>query len=144
METIDRLVATESIRNLISRYCIEADRGRVEALTSLFAEDAIYIFGGREYIARQGIVDMFAESRKRLMAADIRTRAWHMVTSSAIDIAGDTATARTYVLVLAEGIVDHYGHYDDEFRRTGDQWLISRREFTLQGAVPGGIGEVLK
>lgn len=144
MESIDRLIATEAVRDLIHRYCIEADRGRIDALQRLFTADAVYVFSDREYIGRQGILDLFSESGRRLGEAGVKTRAWHMVTSSAIDVAADTATARTYVLVMADGSVDHHGYYDDEFRREDGSWLISRRKVVLGGMTPGGIGEVLK
>lgn len=144
METTDRLVATEAIRDLVNRYCIEADQGRIDSVQNLFTDDAVYVFSGREYVGREGILDLFAESGRRLSAANVKVRAWHMVSSSTINLGADTATARTYVVVLAAGAVDHWGHYDDEFRRVQDQWLISRRLFALQGTAPGGIGEVLK
>ncbi|AMO63867.1 Ring hydroxylating enzyme beta subunit [Mycolicibacterium phlei] len=144
MDKIDELYARESIRDLINRYCIEADRGRLDAVQNLFADNGVYVFSGREYTGRQGIVELFTESGRRVQAAGLKARAWHNVTSSAVDVTGDTATARTYVVVLVAGAADHWGYYDDEFRCVDGRWFIARREFKLQGFVPGGIGEVLK
>lgn len=141
---LQELVAREHVRDVINRYCTEADQARLDGVAALFTPDATYEFGDRHYRGRDGIREMFAESGRRAAAAGFTSRVQHCVTTSTIDVDGSTAQGTTYVTVLANSGVDHWGRYRDQFLCEGAEWLISRREFTLLGAVPAGIGEVLR
>ena len=64
----------------------------------------------------------------------------HRLSNHAIEIDGDTATARTYVdvLLIARDAKPHKtsdvnatGFYDDELVRTGEGWRINRRKLTM-------------
>ena len=61
----------------------------------------------------------------------------HLLSNVAIELDGDTASARSYVhavlVVSAEPSVwvDAIGQYDDELVRTGDGWRIRARTFSL-------------
>ncbi|BBX62585.1 hypothetical protein MSAS_17590 [Mycobacterium saskatchewanense] len=145
MSLLEDLAGREGIRDVINRYCIEADHGRIDRLLDLFTNDAEYNFNDRKYQGHNGIRDLFAESGRRLRVARMRVRATHWMSTSVIDLAdGGAASASSYVSVLANGVLDHWGRYDDEFVCTTGRWRIARRRFLLEGAVPDGIGSVLQ
>ena len=57
----------------------------------------------------------------------------HRMTNQAIDIAGDTATVRTYVdalILFAGGGANAVGYYDDHVVRTSQGWRIAHRTYT--------------
>ena len=49
--------------------------------------------------------------------------------------------ARCYYQVLMHHGVDHWGRYIDEYEQRDGRWLFTRRQVTLDGYVPGGMGE---
>ena len=60
----------------------------------------------------------------------------HQLSNIAINVDGDTASARTYVdavLMTPDGQsgVNPVGFYDDELVRTPDGWRIARRHVTI-------------
>lgn len=138
--------ARDAICETLNRYCVEADRGRIDGVSALFTEDASYEFGDREYRGRDGIVELFTESGKRAARTSVRGPVLHCMTTVAVNVADHetTAVATSYVTVMTEAGVDHWGRYDDELRQEGGQWFISHRRFRLAGAVRHGLGEALR
>ena len=54
MQLLDDVAARETIRELINRYCIEADRGCLDRVCELFAPEAVYGLNGRWYSGPEG------------------------------------------------------------------------------------------
>ncbi|MCV7032341.1 nuclear transport factor 2 family protein [Mycobacterium sherrisii] len=145
MEALEQLQARENIRSVINRYCMEADRGQLDGVAALFSEDAVYEFGSRTYLGRSGIREMFVESGRHAAVAAVSGPFLHSVSTSLVELSGSTAQATTYVTVLSGAGIDHWGRYHDDLAIVdGKEWLITRRRFTLLGAVAGGIGEALR
>jgi hypothetical protein len=72
---------------------------------------------------------------------------YHRLSNFAIEVNGDTATARTYVHAVLmitpddNGLwVDVIGHYDDELVRGADGWRIRRRVTHTPRLLTGGGG----
>jgi SnoaL-like domain len=70
---------------------------------------------------------------------------YHRLSNFAIDVNGDSASARTYVqavLMMTPGDganwVEATGHYDDELVRTGEGWRINRRVTKTPRIITGG------
>jgi hypothetical protein len=138
------LEARVSIRDLIARYCTEADSGRVDSLADLFTADGTIEFNGQTYTGKSGIVAMFGASAKKVAAAGLSGRLLHTVSASTIDVQGDSARARTYVSVLSTKGLDHWGRYRDEFVFDDGRWSFKRRQILVDGTAAGGFGEALR
>ncbi len=122
---VRRLEDIEAIRALKVRYCDLCDRGYdAEALTALFTEDAVWD-GGRfgRYESARRIHRFFAAT------GGIVRFTRHYVTNSVVEVDGDRATGRWYLLQAAtmpdgdgERAVWGSARYDEEYVRTVEGW----------------------
>lgn len=126
-EIEDRL----AIYDLIGRYAVLVDAGDFDALTDLFTSDAVIDFS-----AFSGPVGSPAAIKEFLASTlPMFSRTQHMMGLPLVDLAGDTATARTSCtnpMVMTHGdgktgvwLIGLW--YDDEFRRTDDGWRFTAR-----------------
>jgi hypothetical protein len=121
----------EAIRHLMAIYNINGDRGRVAALAEVFAEDGAIEFSGEVTRGRAAITERLSGgggNSKRNPALELSR---HHITTSLIELDGDTAQARTYFQVLSNEGLDHHGHYVDRLARTGEGWKIVHREVRI-------------
>jgi hypothetical protein len=66
----------------------------------------------------------------------------HHTATLQIDLIDNThARGRCYYQVLMHHGLDHWGRYIDEYEMHDGRWRFSRRRVTLDGYVPGGMGE---
>ncbi|RYD93728.1 MAG: nuclear transport factor 2 family protein [Sphingomonadales bacterium] len=146
--TIDELLARESIRHLIATYNIAGDAMRPEDLAAVFADDAIYEFNGFSPVpgfhfeGRAAIREASAGWRKRETPAKPSKLSFvrHNITTCRIELtAPDTATARTYWMVMTDIGPDHSGTYNDVFRREGDGWRIAHRKIRVDWRSPDSL-----
>lgn len=141
---VEELCAREAIRDLISRYCTEADSGRLAQVIELFTVDGEIEFGGGTHTGPEGITGMFTASGAKVRESGIRGRVLHSVGTVTIDLeSADTARAHTYFTVLSAVGADHWGRYRDELVRVDGAWRFRRRVISVDGFQKGGIGEVL-
>ncbi len=122
---IQRLEDIEAIRALKVRYCDLCDRGYdADALAELFTEDAVWDGGmfGR-YESKRRIHRFFSAT------GGIVRFARHYVTNSVVDVEGDRASGRWYLLqsaTMPDGNVERAvwgsARYDEEYVRTPDGW----------------------
>ncbi len=120
------------IHQLKSKYSWYYDTPEFEKLMELFTEDAILVMGPYGTCTnREEIRAMFAEN---ISAPDNNFPTLHATTNPLIEIDGDTATGRWFLLdtvlndsptkpTLGWGAV-----YYEEYRREEGRWLISRVE----------------
>jgi hypothetical protein len=131
-EQLDRLLAENAIRRLISAYCDAVGRLDADAAGRLFAPDArIRIadfpeLAGREAIT-EGMRQTFAASAFLDMKCD----------TGLIDVDGDRARSRLSVFEVnrrpgedALGLI--FGFYEDEYARLEEGWRFHRRRYTLR------------
>ena len=129
----------EQIRNLYAQLAFAYDEGRAEEYAALFTEDGAFeVAGGPE--TRGG--EELAGTVVRAAARPDRTL--HMVSSVLVAVAGDSASGRAYVqlLALADGALRclTVGTYEDTYVRTAAGWRVSRRRFTPEaGPDPRGL-----
>ena len=142
--TLAELAAREEIRQLISRYCVAADRGNLDQVAGLFAADGHIDFRGEKHVGAEGIAAMFAESGRRLRGNMPPGRLLHTVSTTDIELSGaGTARATSYFTVFSGAGADHWGRYRDELVLEGGQWRFAARVITVDGRIPGGVGQVL-
>lgn len=141
-----RMEDRDEIRQLISTYTIEGDRGRVDVLATAFAEDAVLSIPNWRAEGRAGIRKALGGGQPRPAAAPAAAAApaggrgrvvRHHLTSCHITFDGpDEATGRTYWLNYSEKGADHSGLYADKYRRIDGKWLIVFREVRLDWKAP--------
>jgi hypothetical protein len=126
------LLARESIRDLVARYNMLGDSGRVDEVAALFCPDGCLEIGdrtatrtvqGRERI-RELLRAISADWARAPGARYVR----HVLSTHVIDMT-DSHSARgsSYVLVVREGGLATWGRYFDEYRESGGQWLFAYR-----------------
>lgn len=129
--TIEDLLDEAQIRRTMTDFNIAGDRGQVDKMAALFADDGVLIFSGREATGPDAIRAMLSSiNHKSEPCSDEPpvTKLRHHVTTSQIDLNGDTAKGRSYFIIFTNNGPYHMGVYVDAFRRTAGKWLFSRRE----------------
>lgn len=124
----------EAIRNLIARYGPLADSGDAAGVAALWTEDGCYAVGGMtEAKGRAAIAALIEGEMHRSLMAD---GCAHVLGPVAIDLDGDTATARGHSVVLR---ADGQGGWTPfrvsanrwSLARTKEGWRVTRRENAL-------------
>ena len=144
MERTD-LLSREAIRDLIARYTWAGDRGDVAGVAACFATDGVLDVGdhggrweGRDEITRQ----LQAVTERVADAGGGPGPVHHHVSSVLIDLdRHDTATVRSYFLVVTSIGVDHWGRYRDTVAETapGGRWQFTERIVRVDGHAPGSL-----
>jgi uncharacterized protein (TIGR02246 family) len=117
----------EAIRELFSVYCCCSDRADVSAFVALFTEDCVWDGGpwGR-YHGRDALGAFMSEA---LGGGKASFR--HLTANEIIAVAGDTATARSYVMVMSTRSNPpkpfFTGFYEDELVKRDDRWCFKSR-----------------
>jgi hypothetical protein len=147
------LVARESIRDLVARYNSNGDSGRFAEVLALFAPDAVMeLHDGVPYEGIERIESIFTGTRETVKALPVsgsdgdgpprRVYMRHYTATHQIDLVDAThARGRCYYQVLMQDGLDHWGRYIDEYEMRDGHWVFTRRKVTLDGYVPGGMGE---
>jgi len=121
-----------AISDLIARYAVLVDNAEWDAVTELFTPDATVDFSafGAPVMSPPQLRDFLAES----LPAFRRTQ--HLMGLPVVDLAGDTATARTPCLnpMVVDSGPDGAASawliglwYDDTLRRTDSGWRFAAR-----------------
>lgn len=127
-ERLERIEAIEDIRRLKHRYCSFCDRGYdPEGIASLFTEDGTWEDGRSFLSGRAELVRYFGA------APDYIRFAAHMVTNSIIDVDGNTAHGRWWLLMACTRMrrgepqgAWMLGEYDEDYLRLDGQWKFAR------------------
>ena len=148
--TVDELIARESIRHTLASYTIAGDRLRLDEFLAVFTEDAIMESDGVpqadafRYEGREAIRDWMERWRRGAGDGPASTHqatfVRHHLATSLIEFTGpQSAKARTYWMAYTDIGADHCGYYLDEFRKTGDRWLIAHRRVRLDWRSPQSL-----
>ena len=124
---------SEAIRDVIARYNLHGDSGRLDELLGLFTEDAILVTDQATYNGRLQIRGLF-----ETVTGPAPERIRHFTATHVIDVDGDRARVQCYFQVLTSSGLDHWGRYRDELTRADGRWLFTRREVRVDGMTPGG------
>jgi len=137
------LTARELVRETIARYAHLVDRGRIDELVELFAEDGTLEAGDPPPAhGRAAIREFFLGTRDRLAAATVRPLIRHHV-SNVLVVLEDrkTATAESYFLAVTERGPDHWGRYRDRLVERDGRWLFQHRRAKRDGQAAGSVFE---
>lgn len=111
----------EAIRSLIAFYGPLADSGHAGEIAQLWAEDGSYGVGGMgKAVGRAAIAGLIEGDTHRQLMAD---GCAHLLGPVAVDLDGDTATARGHSVVLR-----HVDGRFEVFRVSANRWELARSE----------------
>jgi hypothetical protein len=121
---VQRLEDMEEIKKLKAVYCAHCDDSyNPQALSDLFIEDGVWDGGegfGR-HVGREAIKAFFTAVSKDI------TFAAHTVLNPIIDVSGDRATGRWYIIMPATlketQAMWLLGKYDEEYVRVRGKWM---------------------
>jgi hypothetical protein len=132
------LAAREHVRDLIAHYNLAGDRGWIDDMVALFADDATLTIDGADHVGHDAIRAVFTGATGPHPEL-IR----HHVATLQIDVpAPEQASARCYFQVLTVNGLDHWGRYSDRFALVDGQWRFTHRSVRVDGATPGGWAAV--
>ncbi len=135
MATIDSREDIEDIKQLKITYCSLLDARRVDDLVELFTDDATCefeaVFGSEEEGRWEGKEAIRRSYQTKWGDTGAPWTSIHAVTNSVVQVDGDTATGRHYLLDYLMVVPDRtpltlLGIYDEEYRREDGSWRISR------------------
>ncbi|HJQ82688.1 MAG TPA: nuclear transport factor 2 family protein [Candidatus Binatia bacterium] len=129
------------IQDTIVRYAHLVDRGRIDELLELFAEDATLEAGDAPPAhGRAAIRAFFTATGERLAAATARPMIRHHVSSVLVTMeTPDAATADSYFLAVTERGPDHWGRYRDRLVRREGRWVFQHRRVRVDGRAAGSV-----
>ncbi|MGH1420495.1 MAG: nuclear transport factor 2 family protein [Hyphomonas sp.] len=117
-----------AIADLIARYTINGDRGRVASLAKCFAPNGMLEFPGTTATGPQDIIASLTTGPRNPSLTLVR----HHLTSSLIEIENSThASGRTYFQVFSNIGPDHAGVYVDKFINVEAQWFFAHRQVRI-------------
>lgn len=107
-----------AIRDLLACYALALDTDDIDRCLDLFTDDGEFVVLGREFSGRGQIRAMFESAPRGL----------HLTGISCVEVSGDTATARSQVLLVEAGTMHlRPALFDDELSRDGRRWRFRRR-----------------
>ena len=131
--TDDDVRHREAIRALATRYNINGDRARFEAVAGCFTEDATLSWPGFEASGRENIIAGMSRTTRGSGSDSTITVIRHNLTTMHIELDDDRmgGTGRLYFFVVSNHGPDHAGVYVDRYARVGDKWLIAKRQVRI-------------
>jgi hypothetical protein len=134
------LVAREEIREVIFRYNLAGDRGRIDDFVSIFTEDGVLeLVGASVTSGRAAISQVLGRQLRHIAEESGAGPVRHLVTNLLIhEVTQTSARTSAYFLVLARIGVDHWGRYQDSLRHSGGGWRIAHRRIWVDGTGPNG------
>jgi 3-phenylpropionate/cinnamic acid dioxygenase small subunit len=134
-DAVQAMIDELAVRNVLARIAQLADTGDLDEYLMRFAPDASWEMPGAP--ARSGHADLRqgAVERRASGMQGPGTGTRHVLTTTAVTIDGDTATARSYWMFLADTTTQPTirltGQYDDVLRRSSTGWQMARRAITM-------------
>lgn len=131
VDVTKRLADEMEIRNLLARFAQASDEGDLDDYLACMTEDARW--GGTGFPERRGhaAIRAGAEERRASGIAGPGTHTRHLISTTAVDVEGDTASARSIFLFYGEThatpVLQMMGVWEDEFVRSAAGWKLSRR-----------------
>jgi uncharacterized protein (TIGR02246 family) len=128
------------IEQVLNRYWHKLDAGDVDAVVSLFAEDAVLIpeyEDSGEHAGREAIRAWYSNYSRQVLAAVTGLR--HKISTAMIEVDGDTAVSQCYLdadsgdpNTGARSLAG--GRYVDKLVRRDGAWLIQERRIQVESS----------
>jgi 3-phenylpropionate/cinnamic acid dioxygenase small subunit len=131
-DQLQRVADELEVRNAIARLAQLADEGSLDEYLTLFTEDGIWD-GGAAFGVRKGRADILAGAKERRATGQSGpgTHNRHVITTTAVRIEGDRASARSYMTFYVEcdkaPVARVVAVYQDDLRKTPSGWKFARR-----------------
>jgi hypothetical protein len=128
------LAAREHIRDLVAHYNLAGDRGWIDDMMQLFAQDATLSVDGTDHVGQDAIRSVFTDA-KGPHPELVR----HHTATLKIEVPSpERASSRCYFQVLTVNGLDHWGRYADRYALVDGRWLFTHRSVRVDGATKGG------
>jgi uncharacterized protein (TIGR02246 family) len=129
----------DQIRQVLIAYGEHLDARDYAGYAALFARDGVWTGGFGSFVGPQAIQAMLEKNLGAAAPGFVNKSSFHLMTTMAVNVQGDTATARsryTFYTATADNKPGAAlaGRYVDEFVREDGQWKIKRR--TTHGVIP--------
>jgi hypothetical protein len=125
------LEATDAVRSTVAEYCHAVDSGDLDALTGLFAPEAV-LHGPRPQHGRQAVVAYYAR-----VASSGRSLSRHHVTNQAITIVSPTCARHNARFLALFGYAERaylgFGVYHDVLESDGGTWRFVEKTNEMHG-----------
>ncbi len=138
--TLEELLARESIRKIIEKYSMAGDEYDEDKYISCFTDDAVMEFDpfpGQGHVRLEGnkaIREFVAGFFGALKSGSVKLPgeyARHHIAMSEIELTcSETAQAKSYCLITSKEGLQNTGIYTDNFKKVGNEWLITHRKWT--------------
>ena len=130
----DALPAREAIRDLMARYHLAGDRGRLAEILDCFtANGVLEIDGETPLVGRDAIHARLARAIDERQPSSVRPLVRHHLTTCRIEVTSPReASAIAYFLVVTEIGLDHAGRYVDRFACDGGIWRLAQRRVVVE------------
>lgn len=134
--------AIADIKQTLAAYCHRVDRGTPAEVAALFAEDGVlrpFYDGPYECRGRAAVEAWYAYYETHFKQGVRHLK--HMITSSLIEVDGDSASSLSYLIASAvrndsnEAFVV-YGTYNDTMTRADGGWLFAARQIDVEYMTP--------
>jgi hypothetical protein len=119
----------EEICEVMSRYCWHVDHLEWDAWLDLFTADASWRAGEfGPFVGREAMTKLTRSLEKLVRAHKAR----HFVACEIVDVKGEAARLRSYILVAqaASRLVSTLGEYEIALAKDAGRWRIRTLEFT--------------
>ncbi|MEQ8841904.1 MAG: nuclear transport factor 2 family protein [Acidimicrobiales bacterium] len=127
IDAVERLIATEDIRQLAFRYADAVDRRDLDQLVALYRPDARFGPHGEGPAAAKAF---FRESLSTIGMAVLLV-ANHLIDFEDADNATGTVWAHGFIDDHREGFIQQLIKYDDRYVRVDGRWCFTRRRHSL-------------
>jgi hypothetical protein len=121
----------DAIRELLAEYCFLFDAAEFDDWVRLFTKDGVFQV---QNVGRFAGRDQLLQFVRSIPLTDGSPLMKHCVMNTIIDVQGDVATVRTYVVVIRGGQrvdIGVAGRYRDSVRRVHGRWLFAERQAFL-------------
>jgi 3-phenylpropionate/cinnamic acid dioxygenase small subunit len=118
----------DAIRELMAQYCFHIDNGEFDDWLQLFTADGVFDLGARGRLAGHDALRKFVQS---IPLTNGLPMIRHCVMNSIVNVDGNRATARSYLIVVQGGEtlgVSIAGRYEDRLAKIGDAWRFTERK----------------
>src|SRR6185369_6025889 len=131
-QQIQRLADEAELRNAEARLAQFSDEADPEVYADCYTEDGVWD-GGKEFGVHKGREEILASIKQRRATGSSGpgTHKRHVIINSLIDLDGDRAVVRSYLMFYADcdkaprALTS--GVYTDHFRRTPKGWKVEYR-----------------
>jgi len=136
---VQALEDEREIRRVLVQYGEYLDARDFAAYAGLFAADGVWTGGFGSFTGPAAIEAMLVENMGAPEPGFVNRNNFHLMTTMVVDVAGDTAKARSRYLFMTRSPEDRptvalAGRYEDNLVREGGAWKIQRR--ITHGAIP--------